>query len=375
MRRILYVTGTRADFGLMRATLQQIQASSSLELRVLVTGVHLDAYYGDTVREIEESGLRIVAHVPIPLLRGENGDMARAIGYELLGVVEVLERERPDIVLLLGDRGEMLAAALASLHLNIAVAHIHGGELSGTVDEPVRHAISKLSHYHFTATERARERLIRMGESESNIFVTGAPGLDQIAGTRKADRANLFQQNGFNPEMPLAMVLFHPVLQSALEAGQQTESLMRSIVEDLKYQVLVLLPNSDTGSDRIRTVLEKFASKRCKLLTHLPREEYLAWMTVADVLVGNSSSGIIEAASLGLPVVNVGDRQNCRERNSNVVDVRPEQPDITQGIRLAGSMPRSFKNIYGDGHAGERIVDLLENLPLTTDLMNKCNAY
>ena len=375
MRRILYVTGTRADFGLMRATLQQIQASSSLELRVLVTGVHLDAYYGDTVREIEESGLQIVAHVPIPLLRGENGDMARAIGYELLGVVEVLERERPDIVLLLGDRGEMLAAALASLHLNIAVAHIHGGELSGTVDEPVRHAISKLSHYHFTATERARERLIRMGESESNIFVTGAPGLDQIAGTRKADRANLFQQNGFNPEMPLAMVLFHPVLQSALEAGQQTESLMRSIVEDLKYQVLVLLPNSDTGSDRIRTVLEKFASKRCKLLTHLPREEYLAWMTVADVLVGNSSSGIIEAASLGLPVVNVGDRQNCRERNSNVVDVRPEQPDITQGIRLAESMPRSFKNIYGDGHAGERIVDLLENLPLTTDLMNKCNAY
>ena len=172
MRRILYLTGTRADFGLMRATLAGIQAHPELKLGLLVTGMHLDPRYGDTVREVEASGLPVVARVPVALGDDDGATMARAIGLELLGAVDALASFHPDLLLLLGDRGEMLAGAIAALHLNIPIVHLHGGELSGTVDEPVRHAISKLAHYHFTATEGARERLIRMGERPEHIHVT-----------------------------------------------------------------------------------------------------------------------------------------------------------------------------------------------------------
>lgn len=375
MRRILYISGTRADFGLMRQTLQQIAHSPQLELSLLVTGMHLDPAYGETVHEIEASGLHIAGRIPVQLHSDSGGAMACAIAHELLGMVDALERVRPDMVLLLGDRGEMLAGALAAIHLNIPVAHIHGGELSGTVDEPVRHAISKLSHYHFTATDGARERLIKMGELPEHIFVTGAPGLDGLTDFPKGDRNEMYRQYGFNPEQPVALVVFHPVVQNASDTGQQTDALMQAILEDAGYQALVLLPNADAGGEQIRATLERYASPRCRTVVHLPREEYLSWLTVADVLVGNSSSGIIEAASFGIAVVNVGERQNRRERNSNVVDVSAAREAVVEGLDKASRLQGPYQNIYGDGHAGERIVDLLENLPVNKKLLQKCNAY
>lgn len=375
MRRILYITGTRADFGLMHSTLQQIAQSSRLELSLAVTGMHLDPGYGETVHEIESSGLNIAARIPVQLHSDNGGVMARAIAHELLGMVDTLERERPDMVLLLGDRGEMLAGALAAIHLNIPVVHIHGGELSGTVDEPVRHAISKLSHYHFTATEGARERLIKMGELPEHIFVTGAPGLDGLADFPRGDRKQMCKQYGFDPELPLALVVFHPVVQNASETGHQTDALMQAILEDAGYQALVLLPNADAGGEQIRATLERYASPCCRTVVHLPREEYLSWLTVADVMVGNSSSGIIEAASFGIAVVNVGERQNRRERNANVVDVSATREAVAAGLDKASKLQGPYQNIYGDGHAGERIVGLLESLPVNKELLQKCNAY
>ncbi len=375
MRRILYITGTRADFGLMRTTLQKIAASPQLELSVLVTGMHLDPEHGETVHEIEKSGLHIAARVPIQLGGDDGGAMVRAIAHELLGVVDTMERERPDMVLVLGDRGEMLAGALAAIHLNVPVVHIHGGELSGTVDEPVRHAISKLSHYHFTATEDARERLIRMGELQQHIFVTGAPGLDGLVDIPRADRTVLCEDYGFNPEQGVALVIFHPVVQNAAEVGQQAEALMQAVLDDAGYQALVLLPNTDAGGERIRSTLEGFSSSRCRTVAHLPRDDYLAWLTVADVMVGNSSSGIIEAASLGIAVVNVGERQNRRERNANVIDVDVSREAVAAGIKNAKALHAPYANVYGDGTAGNRIVGLLESLPLNKELLHKCNAY
>jgi GDP/UDP-N,N'-diacetylbacillosamine 2-epimerase (hydrolysing) len=375
VRHILYITGTRADFGLMASTLGQIAMAPGLQLSVLVTGMHLDPRYGETVQEIEQSGLRICGRVAVTLGSDDGAQMARAVGHELQGITDVLERECPDMVMLLGDRGEMLAGAIAALHLNIPIVHVHGGERSGTVDEPVRHAISKIAHYHFTATEEARERLIRMGELPENIYVTGAPGLDGIVDANRPRRAELCRRYGFDASRRLALVVFHPVVQLASEGGEQGEALMDALLSDCGYQALVLLPNADAGGGAIREKLLRYEGEHCCTVVHLPRDEYLAWLEAADLMIGNSSSGIIEAASLGTVVVNVGERQNCRERSENVVDVVAQRADIISAISQAEKMKGPFQNIYGDGRSGERIVELLGRLELNDSLMLKSNAY
>lgn len=375
-RRVCYVSGTRADFGLLSSTLQRMASDARLELSICVTGMHLLHRFGETVREIEAAGLPIGARIPVDLAGGDGAAMARAIGLALIGMTDHFAVARPDLVLVLGDRGEMLAGALAALHLNIPVVHLHGGERSGTVDEPVRHAISKLAHYHLTATPGAQARLVRMGERAERVFVTGAPGLDGLAETPVQTRQALCVEWGLDPAKPVALVVFHPVLQEAGDAGQQMEEVLAA-VRDRGLQALCLMPNSDAGNVRIRAVLEaRRGDPGVSLVTHLPRPAFVAWMAAADVMVGNSSSGIIEAASLGLPVVNVGERQAGRERSGNVVDCPPltaaVAASIDQALALRG---RRFENVYGDGKAGERIVELLASLPLEQDLLCKSNAY
>lgn len=376
MRRIVYVTGTRADFGLMRRTLSAIDRDSRLDLGLCVTGMHLLPAYGETVNEIEGFGLKIIGRVPVVLDGSSGATMARALAVQLDGMTRLFEDYRPDLVLVLGDRGEMLAAALAALHLNIPTAHIHGGELSGTVDEPVRHAISKISHYHFTSTEGARQRLIRMGERPEHVFVSGAPGLDGLTEAVAADRSALSLRFGFDPVRPLALMVFHPVLQEADTARHQARMLLDAL-HDRGCQTICLLPNSDAGGAAVRAEIEARAlAPDCAVLAHLPRDEYLTCLASADVLVGNSSSGIIEAASFGLPVVNVGTRQHGRERSSNVIDSEASRPALDDALDAALKRGRQVcENVYGDGQTSRRIVEWLATLPLDADLMKKQNAY
>lgn len=375
-RRICYVTGTRADFGLMRSTLQAIHRDPALSLSVMVTGMHLSPRYGMTVTEVEASGLPIAARIAVDVDPATGLTMATNIGRMLVGFAERLAADRPDLVLLLGDRGEMLAGAVAALHLDIAIAHLHGGERSGTVDEPVRHAISKLSHFHFVATEGSRERLVRMGEDPARIWVTGAPGLDGIAGLARAERATLAGPLGFDAGRPMALMVLHPVLQEAQAGGAAAQAIVDAL-RGRGVQVLALMPNADAGSEPIRTVLEERArAGDIALATHLPRDEFVAWMAAADLMVGNSSSGIIEAASFGTPVVNVGSRQNLRERNINVIDVDLDPGRLGRAISTAlgaGRLPAA--NVYGDGRAGERIVRLLRTISLDPASRTKVNAY
>lgn len=375
-RRICYVTGTRADFGLMQATLSEIQRQKDLELSIVVTGTHLSALHGETVNEITAAGLSVSARVEVTLTDSTGAAMARNIGVMLSGFVDAFESLQPDVVLLLGDRGEMIAGALAAIHLNIPVAHIHGGERSGTVDEPIRHAISKLSHIHFTASEDARERLIRMGERPANVFVTGAPGLDNIEDIATVPRATLFTNMEFDFSRRAALFVFHPVLQEAGEAGRHAGSAILALLSQ-NLQVVALMPNSDVGSELVRRALENFIGHPdVRVVTHLTRPHFISWMAAADVMIGNSSSGIIEAATFGTPVVNIGIRQNLRQRNLNVADVKPELAVIEAAIRtaLAGGRFQS-RNCYGDGRAGRRIADYLARLPLPPVLLRKCNAY
>lgn len=376
MRKICYISGTRADFGLMRSTLTAIRDHAELELSIIVTGMHLSPEHGDTGKEIEAADLTIAAEVPVPMTPATGATMARNIGAMTTAFTEALESLHPDIVLLLGDRGEMLAGAIAGLHLNIPVAHIHGGELSGTVDEPVRHAISKLSHLHFTATAASRERLIRMGEAATSIHVTGAPGLDGLADEPFGDRLTVARQHGLNADRPFALMVYHPVLQEADTAGADARALLDAL-HKAGVQVLALMPNADGGSEAVRRVLtEAHGQKGVTVRTHLARPDFIAAMAHADLMIGNSSAGIIEAASFGTPVINVGRRQNLRERNANVRDVMAEPAALAEAITAALARGRfTVKNVYGDGRTSERIADLLAATPLNAALMMKVNGY
>jgi len=377
MRHVIYVTGTRADFGLMESTLKQIEADPDLTVSLCVTGMHLSARYGETVKEIEQSGLRICGRIPVRLEETTGAAMARAIGNELTGMVDLFQKEQPDAVLVLGDRGEQLAGALAAIHLNIPVVHIHGGERSGTVDEPVRHAISKLAHYHLVATEASRERLIRMGEREDHIFVTGAPGLDGLRELAGRSREELCDQYGLDSKKAIALVLYHPVLQEAGQAARQTHQLMKALQEVPGLQMLVLMPNADAGGSFVREALEEYRDQTgVRQIVHLPRGDFISWLACADVMVGNSSSGIIEAATFGLPVVNVGSRQSGRERNANVMDVPEESGAIRDAVAQALKRgPLACDNVYGAGGAGAHTVDRLKHLNLSSDLLIKSNTY
>lgn len=378
-RRILYLSGTRADFGLMRHSLLTAASHPALDVAVAVTGMHLQPDYGHTVDDIAASGLRIAARIPSDVLSRDRAGMARAVGQTLLGLIDVLQAERPDALLLLGDRGEMLAGAIAGLHMGVPAIHIHGGERSGTVDEPTRHAISKLAALHFCATTQSRERLVAMGEEPERIHVVGAPGLDDLGAARDVPPEAARSVLGLSPGQPYALVVFHPVVQEAEQAMAQTAALvagLRAAGAGAEFDAVWLAPNADAGSGGIEAVLRDQRWPGFRRITHLPRAQYLVALRHAAVLAGNSSSGIIEAATFGTPVVNVGARQNLRERNPNTADAPPDAPAIAAAVRAAiGHGPWPTSNVYGDGQAAARIAHLLATLPLSGELLHKVNRY
>jgi GDP/UDP-N,N'-diacetylbacillosamine 2-epimerase (hydrolysing) len=375
-RRVIYLSGTRADFGLMQSTLARIAAMPGLELTIAATAMHLSAEHGNTIEEIRASGLRICGEIPVDMRTRTGRSMALGIAEALRGTTELLAREQPDFLLLLGDRGEMLAGAIAALHVGIACVHIHGGERSGTVDEPVRHAISKLSSYHLVATAGSRERLLRMGEDEARILVTGAPGLDGLAPLGAMPREECLRALGMPDAEPFVLAVFHPVVQQAAEAGAQVRALLHAL-KAVGLPVLWLEPNADAGSREILQALDETplpaGSRR---LTHVPRPLFAAALRHCEALVGNSSSGIIEAATFGTPVVNIGDRQRLRERNANVSDVPAESGPIEAAVRSMLSHGRwPCDNLWGDGQAGGRIAALLATLPAGPSVLEKVNSY
>jgi GDP/UDP-N,N'-diacetylbacillosamine 2-epimerase (hydrolysing) len=375
-RRLIYLSGTRADFGLMESTLKRIAATPGMSVEIAVTGTHLSASHGCTVEAIRASGLQICAELPLDLGTRTGPGMALAIADVLRGMTELLAREQPDFLLLLGDRGEMLAGAIAALHTGVPCVHVHGGERSGTVDEPVRHAISKLSTYHLVATAGSRERLVRMGEDEARIFVTGAPGLDGLSELGAALRDECLSKLGLTGAGDFVLVLFHPVVQQAGQARAQTQALVQAL-NCLGLPVVWLEPNADAGSTEIIAALDAASLPAgSRRLTHMPRALFAAALRHCALLVGNSSAGIIEAATFGTPVINVGDRQRLRERNANVIDVPAERAAIEAGLRAAlqhGRWP--CDNLWGDGRAGERIATLLATLPAGPELLEKVNCY
>ena len=375
-RHVIYLSGSRADFGLMRSTLLQAASHPALRVQVAVTGMHLSAAHGQTVDDIRAAGLTVCGVVPVDVTTRTQASMAASIGECLQGMTRLLEAQRPDFLLLLGDRGEMLAGAIAALHLGIASIHIHGGERSGTVDEPVRHAISKLCTWHMVTTDASRERLHRMGEVPGHVFVTGAPGLDGLVELASGSREDALLALQMPPDKPFVLALFHPVVQQSGSAYSQTVAMLVALAH-LGLPVLWLEPNADAGSLEVLRALDEVGLPAgSRRVQHLSRSRFASAMRHCAVMLGNSSAGIIEAATFGTPVVNVGDRQRLRERNAGVVDVEPVLEDIRVALLAALSQGRGpCENHYGDGRAGERIVQHLTSLPMTACLLEKSNAY
>jgi UDP-hydrolysing UDP-N-acetyl-D-glucosamine 2-epimerase len=302
--------------------------------------------------------------------------MALAFAVEVEGLSRLWAQHRPDLVLLLGDRGEMLAAAIAAFHLEIAIGHIHGGERSGTLDEGFRHAISKLASWHFPATDQSAERLVRMGESPAAITKIGAPGLVELASFRPMPPGWLSERFGLPVGRFVALVVFHPVVQEARDAFAQTRELLQALA-DSGLAAVIVRPNSDAGGREIDRCLSQFGERAgFVVLEHLVREEYLRTLSSADLMIGNSSSGIIESASLGTPCVNVGSRQEGRERNDNVIDC-PEVRRRAIGLAITSALALRgpFENLYGDGDANFRLRDALLALPPGDRAPKKRNAY
>ncbi len=381
-RRVAYVTGTRADYGLFSEALKRIRERPDFELSLIVTAMHLESQFGLTIRDIETDGMPIEARVPTLSMGDTGGEQARAIGRAILGLTDALERIRPDVVIVLGDRGEMLAGAIAAAHLNIPVAHVHGGEVSGTVDDLVRHAISKLSHLHFPATEEAADRLRKLGEQPDRIWVVGATGLDYLRRFEPIPDAELAAELNLDPGKPFVLFTQHPVTVEMADATAQMETSLAALA-DAGVQVVATYPNADAGGKAMIEVLDRWAavSPWLHVFPSLGQRRYASVLRRAAAVAGNSSSGIIEAPFFGVPVINIGSRQAGRLRAENVVDVGYDREEIRAAVVAALSdevliaPARACHNPYGDGHAGEKIAGVLATIELGPAVLTKRMAY
>lgn len=361
LKKILYISGTRADYGLMKTTLLAIQKNPGLKLEIAATGMHLMPEFGSTIKEIEKDKLKI-SRINAVYKKDNKESMANFIGKFICLLTEKIKKIKPDIILVMGDRAEMLAGAVVGAYLGIPVAHIHGGEVSSTVDDAVRNSITKLADFHLPATKKSAERIIRMGEDKNRVKIIGAPGLEDSFKNKLSER-EIIKKYKIDDKKPLLIVIQHPVSEEARKSGQQMEQTMRA-VKELKYQTIVIYPNADAGGREMIKVIEKYRHLPfVKIYKSIPREDFAGLMKIANVLIGNSSAGMVESASFNLPVINIGTRQNGRERGNNVFDVNYNKKAIKKAIeKTVNAKKRKYKNPYFLENTEEKIAKILEKL-------------
>jgi UDP-N-acetylglucosamine 2-epimerase (non-hydrolysing) len=372
MRTITAVTGARSDYGILRPILSRIAADANLRLELMVTGMHLSPAYGLSVRQIEEDGYPIRDRIDSLLSADTPQAVAQSMGLTVLGFSQAFARSTPELLLLLGDRTETLAAAVAALPFRIPIVHVHGGEVTeGAIDDAARHCVTKLAHVHCVSTADFARRVIQLGEPPSRVHVTGAPGLDAILETPLFSTEEFRERFGISLDSPPLVVTFHPVTQEFQETDSQITRLLEALAQ-FDLPIVFTYPNSDTSGQVIIKRIDEFVrqSPRAKAVVNLGSRGYFTLMSQARAMVGNSSSGIIEAASFGLPVVNVGSRQHGRPQPANVLQSSNDAQEIATAIGRAlspafrTSIDR-LENPYGDGRAAARIVDILKHLELS----------
>jgi UDP-hydrolysing UDP-N-acetyl-D-glucosamine 2-epimerase len=376
-RKIAVVTTSRADYSHLYWPLRALSDRTDVDLRLIVLAAHLSSEFGRTIQEIEKDGFPIAARIECLLSSDSDVGMAKTIGVAVLGLAEHLGVLRPDILLLIADRYEMLAPASVALALRIPIAHIEGGETSeGAIDDAVRNALTKMAHIHFTSTFAARRRVIAMGEEEWRVHRTGAPSLDHLQRSTLLTQSQLEEQLGCDLGIPTVIVSYHPVT-LAEDTLLETDALF-SALSQLSDQLLFCYPNADAGSRALIERTKSFLAARGqgRLFVNLDAVTYWSLLRQARLLVGNSSSGIMESASFGLPTVNIGIRQQGRERARNLLDAPADTAAILAAIRAADhpafrTSLHGMTNPYGDGIASEKIAEVLTSVPLGQELLVK----
>jgi len=368
-RKICVVTGSRAEYGLLYWLMKEILADADLCLQVAATGMHLSPEFGLTYRQIEEDGFVIDAKVEMLLSSDAPAGIAKSIGLGTIGFADALGRLEPDLMVVLGDRFEILAAVQAAMVMGVPIAHIHGGEITeGAVDESIRHGITKLAQWHFVAAEPYRKRVVQMGEDPARVFNFGAPGLDALTRTDWLARAELEAELGLCLGSPLFLVTYHPVTLAHESPEIPMEELLAALEQFPEAAIVFTYPNADAGGRCLIECIDRFVAQnpnRAKAFVSLGQRRYLSLMREADVVVGNSSSGLIEAPVLKKATVNIGDRQKGRLKASSVIDAAERRDAIAEALRRAlsdefrAALPLA-RSLYGQGDASRRIREQLK---------------
>jgi len=371
VRKVCVVTGYRSDYSKLKSVLDEISSRDDLELQLVVGAVHLLDDYGLTIDYIRRDGFRIDAVIN-NVVEGENlSSMSKSVGLGVIDITTVLGMLRPDIVLIVGDRFEIFSAAIASALLNIPLAHIQGGEVTGTIDESIRHSITKLAHIHFPSTKESYDRIISLGEKECNVFLVGCPAVDEILKVNVSDKNDLLKipfLNKLDINKPYLLVVQHPV---TTEFGEGYDQMMITLnaVQEIGLQVVLLYPNPDAGSTDFINAINQFDKDNVsnvivKKFKHLPFNDYIRLLANASCMVGNSSSGIREACLFGVPVINIGSREASREKSDNVINVGYNKKMIVNNIKKELGKKYKPNKLYGDGTAAKKICDVLSSIEL-----------
>lgn len=371
-RKILFVTERRTDYSRLKSIMEAVQKSKKLEMQLLVTGIHLLNDFGKTKKYIEQDGFKIDAVLPMFKEKDidDGSSMVKGLSRVLAKMPDVIKKLKPDILFAGFDIGANFAAAVTAMHLNVHVVHHEGGERSGTIDEVLRHAITKFSHVHLACSEQSRRRIIKLGENPKFVFSVGVPSIQTIREIKYWDRKKIFKKYGLDPEKKLIIFLQHSVTTEVDAVEQQIRQSAKAINEIIrthKIQAIAIYPNNDAGGRRIVKFLRQ---SKIKVFPHIERDDFFRLMKVSDALVGNSSSGIHETPTFGLPTVNIGTRQQFRERGGNVIDAGYIAQDIRKAIEKAlfdrkfVRKSRKAKNPYDQGDSARKIVKILETIDL-----------
>lgn len=371
-RRICVVTGTRAEYGLLRWVMESIRENPALELQLLVTGMHLSPEFGLTFREIEADGFRIDGRVEMLMSSDTPSGLAKSMGVGLIGFGDTLRELRPDILLVLGDRFEILSAVIAAMVARIPVAHLHGGEATeGVIDESIRHAITKMSHLHFVAAEEYRRRVVQLGEQPDRVYLVGGLGVDNIKKLTLLSRSELEASLGIALGTKSLLITFHPVTLEHQTSHDQMSELLAALETLQDTQLIFTMPNADTDGRVLMEMIDTFVKhhSNARAYTSLGQLRYLSTVSHVDGVVGNSSSGLTEVPSLHKGTVNIGDRQRGRLQAASVINCAPERASIAASIAAlyAPAFQKALsavQNPYGDGGASERTVATLATVPL-----------
>lgn len=368
MKKVCIVTGTRAEYGLLKPVIDRVYRSDELELHLAVTGMHLSTEFGLTYREIEEDGYPIGSKVEMLLGSDTHVGITKSMGVAMIGFADCFAVHKPDIVIILGDRYEMLAAALAAMVAGIPIAHIHGGELTeGVMDDAIRHSITKMSQLHFTTMEKYRKRVVQLGEPPETVYNVGSLGVENIKTVPLLQREELENMLAFPFEFPLIMVTYHPVTLEKITVEKQFKELLSVIDRHKEFSVIFTKANADPDGRIINEMIDGYVERnsgRCKGYTSLGQKKYLSVLQYCDAVVGNSSSGIIEVPSFGIPTVNIGDRQRGRGHSESVIDCGNDRMQIEKALLRALSpefrkKAANAKNPYEGEKPSEKIVQII----------------